>query len=37
MPKEAIACGAVEKVVSLGQIPKEIMLWHHVGQGALVD
>jgi two-component system, chemotaxis family, protein-glutamate methylesterase/glutaminase len=30
MPKEAIACGAVEKVVSLTQIPKEIMLWQDV-------
>jgi two-component system chemotaxis response regulator CheB len=30
MPKEAIACGAVEKVVSLTQIPKEIMLWRDV-------
>jgi two-component system chemotaxis response regulator CheB len=30
MPKEAIACGAVEKVVSLAQIPKEIMLWQDV-------
>jgi two-component system, chemotaxis family, protein-glutamate methylesterase/glutaminase len=37
MPKEAIACGAVEKIVSLGQIPKEIMLWHHAGQIALAD
>lgn len=32
MPKEAIACGAVEKVVSLHQIPREIMLWHQAGQ-----
>jgi two-component system chemotaxis response regulator CheB len=30
MPKEAIACGAVEKVVSLSQIPKEILLWQDV-------
>jgi two-component system chemotaxis response regulator CheB len=30
MPKEAIACGAVEKIVSLAQIPKEIMLWRDV-------
>jgi two-component system chemotaxis response regulator CheB len=37
MPKEAIACGAVQKIVSLGQIPKEIMLWHHAGQVALAD
>jgi two-component system, chemotaxis family, protein-glutamate methylesterase/glutaminase len=37
MPKEAIACGAVEKVVSLCKIPKEIMLWHNAGQGAAVD
>jgi two-component system, chemotaxis family, protein-glutamate methylesterase/glutaminase len=34
MPKEAIACGAVEKVVSLSQIPREIMLWHHARQAA---
>jgi two-component system chemotaxis response regulator CheB len=37
MPKEAIACGAVEKIVSLGQIPREIMLWHHAVQAALAD
>jgi two-component system, chemotaxis family, protein-glutamate methylesterase/glutaminase len=37
MPKEAIACGAVEKVVSLSQIPKEIMLWQQAGQAALAD
>jgi two-component system chemotaxis response regulator CheB len=37
MPKEAIACGAVEKIVPLGQIPREIMLWHQVGQGMLAD
>jgi two-component system, chemotaxis family, protein-glutamate methylesterase/glutaminase len=37
MPKEAIACGAVEKVVSLSQIPREIMLWHQAGQTAPVD
>lgn len=37
MPKEAIACGAVEKIVSLSQIPKEIMLWLHAGQVALAD
>jgi two-component system, chemotaxis family, protein-glutamate methylesterase/glutaminase len=37
MPKEAIACGAVEKIVSLGQIPREIMLWHQAGQVALAD
>ena len=37
MPKEAIACGAVEKVVSLGQIPREIMLWHNAGQSVLAD
>jgi two-component system chemotaxis response regulator CheB len=30
MPKEAIACGAVEKVVSLSQIPKEIVAWQDV-------
>jgi two-component system, chemotaxis family, protein-glutamate methylesterase/glutaminase len=37
MPKEAIACGAVEKIVSLNQISKEIMLWHNAGQIALAD
>jgi len=37
MPKEAIACGAVEKVVPLSRIAKEIMLWHHAGQSALAD
>jgi two-component system chemotaxis response regulator CheB len=37
MPKEAIACGAVEKVVPLARISKEIMLWHHAGQSALAD
>ena len=37
MPKEAIACGAVEKIVSLNQISKEIMLWHNAGQVALAD
>jgi two-component system chemotaxis response regulator CheB len=30
MPKEAIAYGAVEKVVSLAQIPREIMLWQDI-------
>lgn len=35
MPKEAIACGAVEKVVSLQQIAREIMLWHQAGQAVL--
>src|SRR6202030_1253493 len=37
MPKEAIGRGAVEKVVSLARIPKEIMLWHQAGQAALAD
>jgi two-component system chemotaxis response regulator CheB len=37
MPKEAIACGAVDKVVPLSQIPKEIMLWQDVRQPAAVD
>ena len=37
MPKEAIARGAVEKVVSLGQIPREILLWHNAGQNVLAD
>lgn len=36
MPKEAIACGAVEKVVSLTQIPKEILLWQDVRHTATV-
>ncbi len=34
MPKEAIACGAVEKVVPLSQIHREIMLWQHAGHVA---
>jgi two-component system chemotaxis response regulator CheB len=37
MPKEAIACGAVEKIVPLSRITKEIMLWHHAGQAVLAD
>ncbi|MGJ5180835.1 protein-glutamate methylesterase/protein-glutamine glutaminase [Bradyrhizobium oligotrophicum] len=37
MPKEAIACGAVEKVVPLSRIAKEIMLWHQAGQTASAD
>jgi two-component system, chemotaxis family, protein-glutamate methylesterase/glutaminase len=37
MPKEAIARGAVEKVVSLNQIPREIMFWHQNGQLAVAD
>jgi two-component system chemotaxis response regulator CheB len=37
MPKEAIACGAVEKVVSLAQIPREILLWQDVRHSALAD
>ena len=37
MPKEAIACGAVEKVVGLDQIPREIMAWHHAGQVASAE
>jgi two-component system chemotaxis response regulator CheB len=36
MPKEAIACGAVEKVVSLAQIPKEILLWQDLRHSTLV-
>ena len=32
MPKEAIAHGGVEKVVSLHHIPREIMLWYQAGQ-----
>jgi two-component system, chemotaxis family, protein-glutamate methylesterase/glutaminase len=31
MPKEAIACGAAQKVVPLHQIAREIMLWHQAG------
>jgi two-component system chemotaxis response regulator CheB len=34
MPKEAIACGAVEKVVSLSKISREIMFWYDTGQAA---
>ncbi|KPF96291.1 chemotaxis protein [Rhodopseudomonas sp. AAP120] len=37
MPKEAIECGAVEKVVSLTQIPREIMMWQQTAQTALTD
>jgi two-component system chemotaxis response regulator CheB len=37
MPKEAIACGAAQKVVSLTQIPQEIMLWHKSNQPVAVD
>jgi two-component system chemotaxis response regulator CheB len=35
MPKEAIAHGGVEKVVSLHQIPREIMLWYQAGHAAV--
>ena len=35
MPKEAIARGAVEKVIPLNQIHREIMLWSQAGQAAL--
>jgi len=37
MPKEAIACGAAEKVVPLNQIPREIMLWHQAGHVATAE
>jgi two-component system chemotaxis response regulator CheB len=37
MPKEAIACGAAEKVVPLNQIPREIMLWHQAGHVATAN
>ncbi|MFC0242230.1 protein-glutamate methylesterase/protein-glutamine glutaminase [Rhodopseudomonas telluris] len=37
MPKEAIECGAVEKVVSLSQIHREIMMWQQTAQTALTD
>jgi two-component system chemotaxis response regulator CheB len=37
MPKEAIGRGAAEKVVSLNQIPREIMLWYQAAQPALAD
>jgi two-component system chemotaxis response regulator CheB len=37
MPKEAIACGAVDKVVTLTQIPREIMLWQDARSTASVD
>jgi two-component system, chemotaxis family, protein-glutamate methylesterase/glutaminase len=37
MPKEAIARGAVDKVVSLNQIPREIMLWYHAGVPVAAD
>lgn len=35
MPKEAIAHGGVEKVVSLHHIPREIMLWYQAGHAAV--
>jgi two-component system chemotaxis response regulator CheB len=35
MPKEAIACGAAEKVVPLLQIPREIMQWYQAGPVAV--
>jgi two-component system chemotaxis response regulator CheB len=37
MPKEAIACGAVEKVVSLPQIPREIVMWHNAKSIVMAD
>jgi two-component system chemotaxis response regulator CheB len=37
MPKEAIARGAVDKVVSLNQIPREIMLWYQAGVPVAAD
>ncbi len=37
MPREALARGAVEKVVSLSEIPREIMFWHHNGQPVPAD
>ena len=36
MPKEAIALGAAEKVVPLGQIPREILLWQDSRMAAMV-
>jgi two-component system chemotaxis response regulator CheB len=36
MPKEAIARGGAEKVVSLHQIPREIMLWYQAGHAVAV-
>jgi two-component system chemotaxis response regulator CheB len=35
MPKEAITCGAAEKVVSLHQISREITAWYQAGHPAL--
>ena len=35
MPKEAIAHGGVERVVSLHQIPREIMLWYQAAHTAV--
>ncbi|PJG55607.1 chemotaxis response regulator protein-glutamate methylesterase [Bradyrhizobium forestalis] len=35
MPKEAIAHGGVERVVSLHHIPREIMLWYQAGHPAV--
>ena len=37
MPKEAIARGAADKVVSLNQIPREIMLWYQAGVPVTAD
>jgi purine-binding chemotaxis protein CheW len=37
MPKEAIARGAADKVVSLNQIPHEIMLWYQAGVPVAAD
>ncbi|MBV8924429.1 MAG: chemotaxis response regulator protein-glutamate methylesterase [Bradyrhizobium sp.] len=37
MPKEAIARGAADKVVSLNQIPREIMLWYQAGAPMAAD
>jgi two-component system chemotaxis response regulator CheB len=36
MPKEAIAHGGVEKVVSLNHISREIMHWYQAGHAAAV-
>ncbi len=37
MPKEAIACGAAEKIVALQQIPREIMHWYMAGHAVAVS
>ena len=37
LPEGELILPAVEKVVGLSRIAKEIMLWHNAGQAALAD